>query len=414
MSEEPKRASFPREFPGVHYYDQDEESAALRVIRERSPFRYYGASFLAEANTLEKEFADRLGRRYAQAVASCTNGLVSSLAAFEIGPGQEVLIPGFMWVATVSAIVRAGAVPVLVEIDDSFTMDVEDLEKKITPNSELIIPVHMCGIPSHMPAIMKVAAKHGLPVLEDCAQANGARLNGRAVGTFGDMAVFSFQMNKNITAGEGGIMVTDDKTLYMRANAAHDVGVPWMDGMPQQDSEYALWGAGARMNEISAAVIRVQLGKLDSITAHMRASKYRIQEQLSDLKGLQWRRIEDPQGDSGPFIIAMFDSPEKAVRLAKECSNRGLTCNHLPDYGLHIYYNIRALTQKQSNCPDGFPWTHPANASLVRNYEPGALPRTDDLLARSIVLPVPSNLTQDQETQYIAIFRNAYQTAGMG
>jgi len=414
VSEPTKQVSLPREFPGVHYYGEDEEAAALRVIRQRSPFRYYGANFLAEADSLEKEYAARLGRRYAQAVSSCTSGLAAAMAAFRVGPGQEVLVPGFFWVSTVAAIVRAGAVPVLVEIDESFTMDPEDLERKITPSSKLILPVHMCGVPSDMPAIMAIARRRGIAVLEDCAQANGAMLHGKPVGTFGDLAVFSFQMNKNITAGEGGIIVTDDETLYLRANAAHDLGVPWSGGLPVQDSPHAMWGAGARMNEIAAAIIRVQLRKLDAITAHMRASKYRIREALSDLPGLQWRRIKDREGDSGPFIVAMFATPEAAGRFAREASARGLTCTHLPDYGLHVYCNVKALIEKRSNSADGFPWTHPANAALVRDYRRGALPKTDELLARSVVCPVPSNLTPSQENEYTAVFREAHGAAGIG
>ncbi len=412
MSQTSKRIQLPREFPGVHYYGPEEEAAVDRVIRERSPFRYYGANFLAEADSLEKEFAARLGRKYAQAVSSCTNALASSMAAFGIGPGQEVLVPGFFWIATVAAIVRAGAVPVLVEIDDSYTMDPADLGGKITPKSELIIPVHMCGVPSNMPAIMNVARRSGVPVLEDCAQANGATLGGQAVGTFSEMAVFSFQMNKNITAGEGGMIVTDDERLYLRANAAHDLGVPWVDGMPVQGSEHAMWGAGARMSEIGAAVVRAQLGKLDTIVANMRASKYRIREALSDLKGIRWRRVDDPAGDSGPFIIAMLADADAAKRLAAECNDRGLTCSHLPDYGLHVYYNVKALVEQRSNAADGWPWTHPANATLLRRYERGSLPRTDALLAHGVVLPVPSRLTREQEDEYIAVFRQAYDAAG--
>ena len=413
MSQPAKRVSLPREFPGVHYYGEEEEAAALRVIRQRSPFRYYGANFLAEADTLEKEFAARLGRKHAQAVSSCTNALAAAMAAFRIGPGQEVLVPGFFWVATAAAIVRAGAVPVLVEIDDSFTMGPADLERKITPNSKLILPVHMCGVSCDMPVIMQIARRQGIPVLEDCAQANGAKLDGQPVGTFGQMAVFSFQMNKNITAGEGGMIVTDDETLYLRANAAHDLGVPWSGGLPVQDSPHAMWGGGARISEIAAAIIRVQLGKLDAITAHMRASKYRIREALGDVPGLQWRRVTDRDGDSGPFIIAMFAGAEAASRFAREATVRGLTCAHLPDYGLHVYSNVKALVEKRSNSSDGFPWTHPANVALARDYHRGALPKTDELLARSVVCPVPSNLTQAQENDYIAAFREACEAAGI-
>jgi dTDP-4-amino-4,6-dideoxygalactose transaminase len=414
VNEPLKKVSFPREFPGVHYYGEEEEAAVLRVIRQRSPFRYYGANFLAEADSLEKEFAARLGRRYAQAVSSCTNGLVSAMAAFAVGPGQEVLLPGFFWVSTVAATVRAGAVPVLVEIDDSFTMDPEDLERKITRHTRLIVPVHMAGVPSNMPAIMEIARRHGISVLEDCAQANGATLHGKPVGTFGEMAVFSFQMNKNITAGEGGIVVTDDETLYLRANAAHDLGVPWSAGMPVQDSEHAMWGSGARMSEVAAAVIRAQLPKLDCITAHMRGSKQRIKAALADLPGLRWRRIDDQEGDSGPFIIALFANADVAGRFAAEANARGLGCVHLPQYGLHVYCNIKALVERRSNSSEGFPWTHPANASLIRDYRRGALPKTDALLARSVILPVPSSLTPDQEHDYAAVFREALAVATRG
>jgi len=414
MNELPKRGAFPREFPGVHYYGDEEAEAVLRVIRQRSPFRYYGANFLGEADSLEREFAARLSRRHAQAVSSCTNAMAASLAALGIGPGQEVLIPGFFWVATVAATVRAGAVPVLVEIDDTFTIDPADLERKITAQSRLILPVHMCGVPSNMPAILAIARRHGIRVLEDCAQANGATLHGKHVGTFGDMAVFSFQMNKTITAGEGGMIVTDDEQLYLRANAAHDLGVPWSAGVPAEDSAHALWGVGARMSEIAAAVIRAQLRKLDTITAGMRASKQRIQAALGDLPGLKWRRRHDPQGDSGPFIIARLAEPEIAQRVAKGCSDRGLTCIHLPDYGLHIYHNVKALVERRSNSNDGFPWTHPANVPLQRAYGRGVLPQTDALLDRSVVLPVPSRMTPEHERDYVTIFREAHAAAVVG
>ena len=413
MGESTKRAAFPREFPGVHYYSDEEETAALRVIRQRSPFRYYGANFLAEADSLEKEFAARLDRKYAQAVSSCTNALAASMAAFGIGPGQEVLIPGFFWVSTAAAVVRAGGVPVLVEIDDSFTMDPRDLEGKITPHSRLILPVHMCGVPADMPAIMEIARRHRIAVLEDCAQANGAKLHGRFAGTFGHVAVFSFQMNKNITAGEGGMIVTDDETLYLRANAAHDLGVPWSNGTPIQDSEHALWGAGARMSELAAAVVRVQLTKLDTIVATMRATKHRIQAALSDLPGLRWSRVDDRAGDSGPFIIARLPTPDAARRFVAACSERGLLGSYLPDYGLHVYSNVKALLEKRSNSPDGFPWTHPANVPLARDYAKGTLPRTDALLACSVVMPVPSLLPPDRESDYIEVFREAHRAAGL-
>ncbi len=403
-----EKPTFPREFPGVHYYDTAEEEAALRVIRHRSPFRYYGASFLAEADNLEKEFAQSVGRKYAQAVCSGTNSLAAALAALEVGPGQEVLVPGFMWVATVGTVVRAGAIPVLVEVDDTFGMDPADLERKITKRSTVVIPVHMCGAPCNIPAIAGVAKKHGLKLIEDCAQANGGSVNGKKVGTFGEIGMFSFQMNKNITAGEGGMVVTDDELLYLRANAAHDVGVPWNDsGSAEQGHDVAIWGAGSRMSEIIAAVVRAQLPKLPKITGAMRSSKQRIKAAVADIPGMRFRRIVDAAGDTGAFLIVIFDSPEAAQRFSSKAGEIGLPGSWMPHYGMHIYYNIKALVEKHSNSPDGYPWTHPANVELVRDYRKGALPATDSLLEHSVSLPVPSLMDETLEKSYIGLFRKA-------
>jgi 8-amino-3,8-dideoxy-alpha-D-manno-octulosonate transaminase len=402
-----QKSVFPREFPGIHYYDSAEEEAALRVIRHRSPFRYYGANFLAETDSLEKEFAQLVGRKYAQAVCSGTNGLAAALVALEVGPGQEVLVPGFMWVATIGTVVRAGAIPVLVEIDETFGMDPEDLERKITSRSSVVIPVHMCGAACDIEKIVKIANRHGLKVLEDCAQANGGRVGNRKLGAFGDIAMFSFQMNKNITAGEGGIVVTDDERLYLRANAAHDVGVPWKDGNAQADHEIVLWGAGSRMSEITAAIVRAQLPKLGKIIEAMRSSKERIKAAISDIPGMRFRKIVDPAGDTGAALIVIFDTLDMAKKFASNASEIGLPAVWMPQYGMHIYYNIKALVERRSNSPDGFPWTHPANEGLARDYGKGALPKSDELFERSVVLPVPSLMDRALEDRYIELFRRA-------
>ncbi len=402
-----RKEPLPREFPGVHWYDEKERDAVLRVVEHRSPFRYYGASFLGEADALEREFAAHLKRRYAQAVSSGTNGLASAMAALEVGPGQEVLLPGFLWVATVSAVVRAGAIPVLVEIDDTFNMDPADLEAKLTPRSSVVVVVHMAGAPADMPAITRVAERRGLRVLEDCAQANGAQIRSRRVGTFGDVAVFSFQMNKNITAGEGGMVVTDDDALHRRVNAAHDLGVPWEKGMPADPPDVAMWGHGARMSELTAAVVRAQLPKLDSIVKHMRSSKMRIKQALVDVPGITWRRLIHPEGDSGGFLVFSLASAEAASGFVARANRDHLGAVRLAEYGLHVYSNVRALAEKQSNSPDGFPWSHPANARSNYNYGRGALPRTDDLLDRSVIVPVPSCLSSRDEADMIAIIKRA-------
>ncbi|MBN1417776.1 MAG: DegT/DnrJ/EryC1/StrS family aminotransferase [Planctomycetes bacterium] len=404
---------FPREFPGVHFFGPEERDAVLRVIERRSPFRYYGPEPPTEVASLEREVAESLGRKHAQAVASGTAAVSTALAALGVGPGQEVLVPGFLWVATVGAVVRSGAIPVLVEVDDTFGMDPLDLEAKITRRSRVVIPIHMCGTPADMPQILDVARRYGLRVLEDCAQANGAWIGDRPVGSFGDMSIFSFQLNKNITSGEGGIVVTDDDDLARRANAAHDLGVQWVDGTPDYAGPVAMWGQGTRMGELAAAVARAQLPKLPAIVRSMRESKARIRRAIEDRKDISWRGLATREGDTGSFLLPALPDEVEAQRLANELAVRGIVASWLRMYGLHIYSNIRALVERRSNSPDGFPWTHPANAGSHYEYGPGALPRTDDLFARGVVVAVPSRMTAEDEQAFIDAFREACDAAGV-
>src|SRR5947209_5963927 len=200
----------PLEFPGVHYMNEEEVEAVVCVLRDRSPFRYYGVQLREEVEQFEQEFARHLGLPYAVAVSSGTGALHTALSALGVGSGQEVIVPAYMWVAVASAVVNLGAIPILVDIDDTFGIDPEDLLRRITSRTRGIIAVHMSGAPINVTPIAKIARERGLFLLEDCAQANGANIGGQKVGTFGDMAVFSFQMNKNMTSGEGGGVVERD------------------------------------------------------------------------------------------------------------------------------------------------------------------------------------------------------------
>ena len=173
---------WPYEFPGAYWIDEQEEQAVLDVLRKGSPFRYYGLGEPKYVNAYEDEARAYYGVRHALAVNSGTGALACAMAALGVGPGDEVILPAFMWVATVGAVVRANAIPVLCEVDDSLTMDPADLERKITPRTKLIIPIHMAGAPCDMDTVMDVANRHGIPVLEDVAQCNGGTFRGRKLG----------------------------------------------------------------------------------------------------------------------------------------------------------------------------------------------------------------------------------------
>jgi len=340
-------------------------------------------------------------------VNSGTGALFTAITALGVGPGCEVIVPAFFWVATVGAIVNANAIPVLCEVDESFCMDPGDLERKITRRTKLIVPVHMAGAPCDMKAIMAIARRHGIPVLEDCAQANGGTFAGKKVGTFGLLGMFSLQWNKNATAGEGGLLVTNDARLYERCVAAHDLGIPWIGDAPRETGTVT-WGAGRRMSELTGAVAAVQLKTLAQIISHMRASKRRIKALLKGTPGLAFRRLNHAEGDTGPFLIMLVEDEAKAKSVAQRMQDAGLcTAVRLAEYSYHIYSNIPQLTGKLPLSAAGNPWKLPENQHSVYDYRLGACPRSDALFARSILLPIPSHLARAQEAAAAAIIRKA-------
>ena len=403
----------PLEFPGVHHMDAQEIQAAVRLLRARSPFRYYGIELQKEVEKLEAEFARFLGVKHALAVASGTGALHTALSALGVGPGQEVIVPAYMWVSVVAAVVNHGAIPVLADIDDTFCLDPAQVEQRVTPKTTGIILVHMSGAPGNAAALQKLARARQLWLLEDCAQCNGGSVAGRKVGSFGDMGVFSFQMNKNMTAGEGGCVVTNDLRLYRRAFACHDLGYARDENgrLIFTDPDLCLWGMGYRLDELRAAVLRVQLKKLPRITGNMRRSKYRIRRALEKFPRVQLRRILDPQGDTGCFLITTYPDADTAQRINTALraegimtSPQGISNIVMTEWGLHLYYNNISLVKQGSVDGRGFPWELAENAGLGGHYGKGTCPQADSLFARSILLPIPSCLTRRDEDDIIGAF----------
>ena len=403
----------PLEFPGIHYMDEEEIEAANRVLRARSPFRYYGIAATGEVKEFEKEFATYLGLPYAVAVTSGTGALHTALSALGVGPGQEVIVPAYMWVSVVAAVVNLGAIPVLADIDDTFGIDPEMLPHRITPRTRGIIAVHMSGAPINIKSLSKIAREHSLFLLEDCAQANGASIDGRKVGTFGDMAVFSFQMNKNMTSGEGGCVVTRNECLYHRAVASHDLGYARDDQgrLIVDDPDLCVWGRGYRLDELRGALLRVQLRKLPKIVESMHRSKYRIRQALERLPGINLRRIVDSAGDTGAFLITIYESLEIAENVNHALRAEGIATYPqgmsnvvMTDWGLHIYHNIVSLVSKRSVDKAGFPWNLVENAGSEKRYEKGTCPVADRLFERSIIMSIPSCLTPEDEADVIKAF----------
>ena len=409
-----KTIVLPQEWPGALHYGKEEEEAAARVIRAQSPFRYYGPDFQREVGQLEEEFAEYIGMRYCLCVSHGTAALQVAIAALGVGPGDEVLVPGYFWVSTVSAIVRNGAIPKLVDVDASFNMDPDDMERKISSRTKLAIMVPMGGVIGQVEKIAETCKERNILLLEDCAQSNGASKHGRKVGSFGDMSIFSFQINKNITAGEGGAILTNSEELYNKCFAIHDLGyIKKEDGSWDTDnSGYQYWGLGCRMSEVTGAIMRAQLRKLDGIVSAMRDFKNELKEILSKYEGIRTRHIEDPNGDGGSFLKMIFDDADTAFTFKQGLIDNGIRVKpggfypiHMTEWGLHIYSKIPSLVNKKSICGHHSVWELKENEwARDYTYDEGTLPVLDEYVQKTVLFCIASKLSQEQKSYIKDVF----------
>ena len=417
-----EEALLPYEWPGSFFIGEEEIDAVTKVLLARSPYRFYGHDLQHYADQVEDFYRKRLGRKNAVLVNSGTGALAVAMAAADIGPGDEVLMPGYLWVACLSAVVRAGGIPRLVEIDDTFTMDPDDLERKISPRTKAVLVIHMSGACGNIERITEICKKHNVLLIEDTAQANGASFHGKPLGSFGDMAIYSFQYNKNATAGEGGLVVSDSEELGNRAWAYHDTGYTRNEkGRVDPNGPVQSWGQCVHMSEVSAALLFAQVNKLDKITATMRRSNQQLYAGLGAIPGAKPRRVIDPQGDSGPFVLISWPSGEicqQMVDMTRAAGVRpgpdGVGNIRMTDWGMHIYYNNVSLTEKHGVNSAGRPWSDPLNEWAKEiDYHKGLLPQMDDLIDRTCLITVSPALTEDTCNRIIDIYRDCAAKLGL-
>jgi len=403
-------STMPDGFFGANLFDHREASAASRVICNRSPFRYYGPNCTNEADLFEAECSRYFGSRYAHTTNSGTGALMAALHALGVGPGDEVIVPGYLWIADCNAVLLRGAIPVMGEIDTTLNLDPADLRRKINRRTKCIIAIHMAGAPADMDAIGRVAGDYGIPTLEDFSQCVGGAVAGRMVGTIGSIGIASLQLNKMITCGEGGLVICNDEAYHARVVSRTDLGNSRVGDAVDGSADVNLTvGEGRRFNEISAAIMRVQLERLPGMLTRLREIKRYIKSQLRNLGNVTFRRIVDEDGDTGSTIAVMFDSPAERVRFQDASSSlfqRGeLQTVGLVDAGCHIYYNCETIVRKVPALPGGFPWSLPENSNSTNySYDKGLLPVTDSLIERTISFSIPPDITEVQVDAWVAGF----------
>jgi 8-amino-3,8-dideoxy-alpha-D-manno-octulosonate transaminase len=372
-------------FPGGMEVGQEELDALRRVIESKNLFRYYGVGKGPdEVVSFEREFAEHMGAKHALCLNAGSSALICALIGAGVGEGDEVIVPAYTWNATPNAVLASRALPVLAEVDESLTLDPADVERRITPRTRAILPVHMRGAPAAMDELVAIAKKHDLVLIEDVCQAAGATYRARRLGSFGDAGAFSLQFNKIITTGEGGVLITDRDDLLDLALDVHDCAnsVRRGVGLPK------FAGYNFRASELTGAMARVQLGRLDGLLERMRANHARLSAEISGLPGLTLRRGNDEDGDAGIALIAFAENTARAADAVVALNAEGVLAMQIyspatPD--LHVY-----------------PFWAPVLAALdAAGADAPDCPRTLDLLERSIHIDV-SPLCEEQDLDEIA------------
>ena len=373
--------------PGMEIIGEEEIQEVMDVLKSMWLYRYGDVedpSFKQKVIKFEKAVCDLSNVPYALAVNSGTTALLAALGAAGIGPGDEVIVPGYTFIASISSIVYSRAVPVLAEVDQTFNLDPADVEAKITPRTKAIIAVHLMGNPARLDELQTIADNHGLILVEDCAQAFGASYKGRPIGSIGDIGTFSFNVYKTITAGDGGMLITSDENYYRRSFASHDQGhSPHRAGVEIGNRPFI--GLNFRMTELQGAALLGQIKKLPRILNHLRANKTRFKEMITDLPDIEFRELPDPDGEICTMLTTLLPTPDVAERIAEELGVKPLSAA-----GWHVYNNMENILEQrtitQEKCPFSCPY-YTGNGGHME-YRKGMLPQTDSLLSRAINISI--------------------------
>ena len=345
-------------------------------------FRYGVESdprFKHKVATFEKEFAEYIGVKHAIAVNSGTAAILTCLFALGIGPGDEVIVPGYGFIATYAAICYARAIPVLAEIDESLNIDPLDIERKITKKTRAILPIHMLGNPCDMGRIMEIAKKYNLYVIEDCCQGNGGSYKGKKLGSFGDINAFSLQFNKTITSGDGGVITTNNDQLYEKAFGIHDQGHKPLRIKPDDGS---LIGLNFRMNELTGAVALAQVRKMDKLIAMLREKKHKLKSAISGIPEIDFRKLNDEQGDCATLLTLLFKDNDTARKFVEKIGEKTLD-----QTGVHVYNHMDQLLGKNMPTAINCPFSCNYYGKQIE-YKPNMLPQTDNILGRAVNISI--------------------------
>ncbi|MGC4100687.1 DegT/DnrJ/EryC1/StrS family aminotransferase [Ferruginibacter sp.] len=290
-----------------------------------------------KAKELEQEICNRLGSKYAQLVSSGTAALTTALSALGVGYGDEVIMPAFTFVASFESVLSVGAVPVLVDIDDTLTLDPAAVRNAITPQTKVIMPVHMCGAMADLDALQAICKEHGLFLLEDACQAFGGSYKGKKLGTIGDAGTFSFDFVKTVTCAEGGAVITNNEDIYIKSDGYSDHGHDHI-GNDRGAETHPFIGYNYRISELHAAVGLAQIKRMDEFIGIQKKNHAALKNILATVPEISFRRIPDEAGDSCTFLSWSLPTAAITNAVVNEMKEQGILAGNFYYYNNNWHY----------------------------------------------------------------------------
>lgn len=373
---------------------KEEIDAVARTINSKDFFKINGSG--QEVKNFELEWKEYMGSEYCILMTSGMGALTSALIALGIGPGDEVIVPGYTYIATALAVTSVGAIPVIADIDETLTLDPVEFEKKITRHTKAVIPVHIMGFPCKMDEICAIAKAHGVAVVEDACQSIGGKFGDKFLGSIGDIGAYSFNYYKVLTAGEGGALITNNSSYFERALIYHDsAAVAFFGNQLENSSEAVFGGTEYRVSDITGAILREQLKKLPNIIADLHKNKFALIDMLDGKAKVA--PSHDCEGDCATTLSLRFESAEECKAFADKCGENGLSVTIPINTGKHIYTNWTQIMEKRGAFhPLMDPFKMEANKGLQTDYTMDMCPKTLDLLARTAYVGIDPDWTAEQ------------------
>jgi len=380
--------------PGTELFGIEERKEVNDVMESGCLFRFnhdLTRNNHWKALEFESEVKKITGANYAHAVSSGSTAIAAALASAGIGAGDEVIVPPFTYIASVEAILFIGALPVFAEIDETLCLSAEGIKKALTPKTKAICLVHMCGGMADMDAIMKVADENNLILVEDAGQAFGASYKGTSVGLFGKTGSYSFDFFKIATAGEGGVLVTNDEKTYHLADSYTDHGHDHV-GSNRGMENHPIVGFNYRISELHAAVGLAQTRKVPGIIEQNRKNKALLVAELSKIKGLSFARLADPEGDSATFLNLLLPDTETAKRTVAELNKAGV--GGFNYWYVNMYHFINQWNHLKNLISSSKLTVHLVGAP--QDYTQLELPKSQEVVGRLISFGIRCTWTEQE------------------